>query len=70
MSAELIAANNSIEQIRRFVEADSVAYLSLRSLREAVSDSNHDYCNACYTGDYPTEIININELIAAKDRRG
>ncbi|HEY1756303.1 MAG TPA: amidophosphoribosyltransferase [Bryobacteraceae bacterium] len=68
--AELIAANNSVEQIRRFVEADSVAYLSLRGLREAVSDYNHDYCYACYTGNYPTELININELMAAKDRRG
>ena len=54
--AELIAANNSVEQIRRFVEADSVAYLSLRSLREAVADFNHDYCYACYTGNYPTEL--------------
>src|ERR1700728_3245828 len=68
--AELIAANHSVEQIRRFVEADSVAYLSLRSLREAVSDFNHDYCYACYTGNYPTELININELMASKDRRG
>src|SRR5579862_6710191 len=68
--AELIAANHSVEEIRRFVEADSVAYLSLRSLRDAVSDTNHDYCYACYTGNYPTELININELMAAKDRRG
>src|SRR5580658_1016093 len=68
--AELIAANHSIEEIRRFVEADSVAYLSLGGLREAVSDYNHDYCYACYTGNYPTELININELMAAKDRRG
>jgi amidophosphoribosyltransferase len=68
--AELIAANHSVEEIRRFVEADSVAYLSLAGLREAVSDYNHDYCYACYTGNYPTELINIDELMAAKDRRG
>ncbi len=35
--AELIAANNTVEEIRRFVEADSLGYLSLRSLREAVA---------------------------------
>ncbi|HEY4361956.1 MAG TPA: amidophosphoribosyltransferase [Bryobacteraceae bacterium] len=68
--AELIAANHSTEEIRRFVEADSLAYLSLGGLREAVADRNHDYCYACYTGNYPTELINIDELMNAKDRRG
>jgi amidophosphoribosyltransferase len=67
---ELIAANNTVEEIRRFVEADSLGYLSLASLRSAVGDVNHDYCYACYTGNYPTELININELLtASKDRR-
>ncbi len=68
--AELIAANNTVEEIRRFLEADSVGYLSLAALREAVADHNHDYCYACYTGDYPTELVNIDELMASKDRRG
>ena len=69
--SELIAANHSVEEIRRFVEADSLGYLSLASLREAVGDNEkHDYCYACYTGNYPTELINIGELMGAKDRRG
>ncbi|HEV2198620.1 MAG TPA: amidophosphoribosyltransferase [Bryobacteraceae bacterium] len=68
--AELIAANNTVEQIRRFVEADTLGYLSLASLREAVEDTNHDYCYACYTGNYPTELVNIKELMEAKERRG
>ncbi len=67
--AELIAASNGVEQIRRFVEADSLAYLSLGALREAVADRG-DYCYACYTGNYPTELVNIEELMASKDRRG
>jgi amidophosphoribosyltransferase len=66
---ELIAANNTIEEIRRFVEADSLAYLSLGGLRQAVADQNHDYCYACYTGNYPTELVNIDELMGARDRR-
>ena len=69
MKAELIAANHSVEEIRRFVEADSLGYLSLSALREAVADDRHDYCYACYTGDYPTELINIEELMSAKARR-
>ena len=69
MKAELIAANHAVEEIRRFVEADSLGYLSLSALREAVADDRHDYCYACYTGDYPTELINIEELISARKKR-
>ena len=66
---ELIGANNTVEEIRKFVEADSLAYLSLASLRKAVDDDRkHEYCYACYTGNYPTELVNIEELMAAKKR--
>jgi amidophosphoribosyltransferase len=61
---ELIAANNNVEGIRRFVEADTLGYLSLSSLREAVGDAEkHEYCYACYSGDYPTELVNIEQLM-------
>jgi amidophosphoribosyltransferase len=66
---ELIGANNTVEEIRKFVEADSLAYLSLASLRKAVNDDRkHEYCYACYTGDYPTELVNIEALMATKKR--
>jgi amidophosphoribosyltransferase len=69
-SSELIASNHTVEEIRRFVEADSLGFLSLASLRKAVGDDeNHDYCYACYTGDYPTELVNIEELIGARQKR-
>ncbi len=68
--SELIASNHTIEEIRRFVEADSVGYLSLASLRKAVDDDErHEYCYACYTGDYPTELVNIDELISSQQKR-
>jgi amidophosphoribosyltransferase len=67
---ELIASSHSVEEIRRFVEADSLGYLSLSSLRKAVGDDErHEYCYACYTGNYPTELVNIEELVAARDKR-
>ena len=66
---ELIAANNTVEEIRTFLEADSLGYLSLGGLREAVADRNHEYCYACYTGDYPTDLVNIEALMTAKERR-
>jgi amidophosphoribosyltransferase len=68
--SELIASNHNVEEIRRFVEADSLGYLSIASLRKAVDDDRrHEYCYACYTGDYPTELVNIEELTAARKKR-
>jgi amidophosphoribosyltransferase len=67
---ELIASSQNLEEIRRFTEADSLGYLSLPSLRKAVADDQkHDYCYACYTGDYPTDLINIEELSTARQKR-
>jgi amidophosphoribosyltransferase len=67
--SELIASNHSVDEIRRFLEADSVGYLSVAGLRQAVADENQEYCYACYTGDYPTELVNIEELVAARQAR-
>jgi amidophosphoribosyltransferase len=50
---DLIGATHSIEQIRDFVEADSLAYLSLNGLRAAVGERQNAYCTSCYTGVYP-----------------
>jgi amidophosphoribosyltransferase len=66
---ELIAANNTVEEIRRFVEADSLGYLSLGGLRRAVADDKHEYCYACYTGDYPTDLVYLDDLMKSKARR-
>jgi len=68
--SELIASDHNVEEIRRFVEADSLGYLSISSLRKAVEDEErHEYCYACYTGDYPTDLVNIEELISARQKR-
>lgn len=61
--SELIAANNTVEEIRRFVEADTLAYLSLDNLRDAVTDNGEQYCYACYTGRYPTELVQIQQRL-------
>ena len=63
--SELIAANDTIEEIRRFIEADSLAYLSMNSLRKAVDDTKNDYCYACYTGEYPTDFVSVEQLVRA-----
>jgi amidophosphoribosyltransferase len=50
---ELIAANQSVEEIRSFLGADSLAYLSLQGLLQTVAPDDHQFCTACFTGDYP-----------------
>ena len=56
---ELIAANQSVEEIRQFLGADSLGYLSLDSLRAAVDDNDGKFCTSCYTGSYPTELVQL-----------
>jgi amidophosphoribosyltransferase len=51
--SELIAATHTLEEIRKYVEADSLRYLSLEGLLEAVNAHRDDYCTSCYTGRYP-----------------
>jgi amidophosphoribosyltransferase len=56
---ELIGSHKSVEEIRRFLGADSLGYLSLRGLREAIGDDSGKFCTSCYTGSYPTELVQL-----------
>jgi amidophosphoribosyltransferase len=63
---QLIAANKSVEEIREFIGADSLAYLSLDGLKQACEDGvKTTYCTACYTGDYPTDWVGVEEILPA-----
>jgi len=69
----LIAANKSLEEIREFIEADSLAYLSLIGLTHSCTTgdppsglSPGSFCTACYTGDYPTQRIDVRDILPAK----
>ncbi len=53
---ELIACSSTVEEICRFIEADSLAYLSLEGMLSAMPWSSRDFCTACFTGEYPEEI--------------
>jgi len=60
---ELIAANKSVEEIREFIGADSLAYLSLPGMKKACGDGEKtSYCTACYTGVYPTNWVDVEEI--------
>jgi amidophosphoribosyltransferase len=67
---ELIAANKSIKEICEFTGADSLAYLSLEGLKKACADGERTtYCSACYTGSYPTNWVDVEEIQASTVRR-
>ncbi len=51
--SELIAATHTQEEIRKYLAADSLGYLSLDGLLEAVGQQRKQYCTSCYTGQYP-----------------
>ncbi len=60
---QLIAANKTIEEIRDFIGADSLAYLSLAGLKIACGEGEKThYCSACYTGTYPTSLVDVEEI--------
>lgn len=54
---ELIAANKSMEEIKAFLDVDSVGYLSLEGMIGATSQGSDKFCAACFTGKYPTIIF-------------
>ncbi len=53
---ELIASNHSVEQIRDFIGADSLGYLSAEGMLEAFGRPQQAACTACFTGIYPVAI--------------
>ena len=59
---ELVASSHSVEEIRQFLKADSLAYLSLEGMLACLSSAPESYCTACWTGDYRVPI-------SAHDRR-
>ncbi len=72
--AELIGATHTLEEIREFLEADSVAYLSLDGMLSAVQSERSAYCTSCYTGVYPVEFprdeATYLQLALKLDRKG
>jgi amidophosphoribosyltransferase len=68
---ELIAAQHSVEEICKFLGADSLGYLSLKGLLEAVGDPNDTkFCSACYTGKYPTRLGSKVQTIREREEEG
>jgi amidophosphoribosyltransferase len=63
---ELIASSREVDEICRFIGADSLHYLSMENLVKATRRPKGDFCTACFDGDYPIPVP--DELKMAKDR--
>jgi amidophosphoribosyltransferase len=68
---ELIAANKSVEEICQYIGADTLAYLSVEGLKKACGEGDQTtYCTACYTRQYPTSWVDIEEIQPASLGKG
>lgn len=65
--AKLLAANHDVEGMRNFIQADSLSFISIDGLYKAVGEGRRNdirpqYCDACFTGHYPTRLTDQDEL--------
>jgi amidophosphoribosyltransferase len=68
-SAKLLAAQMSVPQMNDYIKADSLAFISIDGLYRALGeelreDSQPQYCDACFSGDYPTRLTDREDLEA------
>jgi amidophosphoribosyltransferase len=66
---ELIASSHTIAEIGKYIEADSLAYLSYEGMLRAVDGKESEFCTACYTGRYPLEFAEMIPDDKAADRQ-
>jgi amidophosphoribosyltransferase len=66
---ELIASSHTVEEIGKYIEADSLAYLSLSGLVRAVGGKGSEFCTACYTGQYPIDFVDAFPDAKGEDRQ-
>ena len=66
--AELIAANMSVDEICKFIEADSLGYLSLEGMLQATGIDPNEACVACWNEQYPTRITSHAETMHEREQ--
>jgi amidophosphoribosyltransferase len=78
--SKLLASHMDVEEMREFIQADSLAFISIDGLYRALGEeARHSgkpqYCDACFTGDYPTtltdqdDLNNTDQLVLLSDRK-
>ena len=63
--SKLLAAQMGVEAMAKFINADSLAFVSIEGLYRALGDTRDaaqpQRCDACFTGDYPTHLTDFEE---------
>jgi amidophosphoribosyltransferase len=64
--SKLLAANMQIQAMAEFIKADSLAFITIDGLYRAVGEAGRNpecpqFCDACFTGDYPTRLTDLAE---------
>lgn len=67
--SKLMAANHSIDEIRRYLNADSLGYLSLEGMINATGHPKSSFCMACYDGNYPVAYDPLVDKHIMENRR-
>ena len=66
---KLMAANHSVDEIRRYLNADSLGYLSLEGMVKATNHPKEFFCMACYNGNYPVAYDPLVDKHIMENRR-
>lgn len=59
---ELIASNNSVDNICSYLSTDSLSYLSIEGMLSLFRHKKGDFCLGCFTADYPMEITDLKKI--------
>jgi len=66
---ELLACNNSMEEIKKYLDVESIGYLSIEGMLGAASQDNSNYCAACFSGNYPTRLFDDIDKLKLERKR-
>ncbi len=72
---ELLAHKMTVQEIKEFIRVDSLAYVSINGLYRAVGEAKREnscpqYCDACFTGEYPVELVDNMDKSTGKNVTG
>ena len=67
--SELLAAKSSLEEIKKFLDVDSIGYLSLDGMLSATNQDPKDFCHACFSGQYPTPVSDDVDKLKLERKR-
>jgi amidophosphoribosyltransferase len=68
-TTELVADGRNVEQVRDYIGADSLGYLSEEGLLAPFADGPRKFCRACFNGDYPADISQMRGKLDLEERQ-